>query len=367
MRINRIEAYYVDIPYLEPFRIALGTSRMSRNIVLKIYTDEDYRGLGEACPSRRITFDTLESSIEALEKLSSKILGKDPFRIEVFQEIYGSVRGNTSIKAAIDMAIYDLIGKYCGKPVYKIFGGYRDEIETDVTIGIKSPHEMAESAKKWVKKGFRKIKIKVGINPAEDIERIRMVREAIGDNVELRIDANQGWSVEDAIKVLNKVEKYDIKFCEQPVLYTDIDGLKKVKENSPIPIMADESVHNSRDALKVIEKDAVDLINIKLMKSGGINEAMRIAHMCEAAGVPNMIGCMGESKIGITAAVHTALAFKNIIYYDLDSDLLHREDVVLEGGASIDNGVRRIPTDIAGYGIHRLRIKMLHPIKIWRL
>ena len=367
MRINRIEAYYVDIPYLEPFRIALGTSRMSRNIVLKIYTDEDYRGLGEACPSRRITFDTLESSIEALEKLSSKILGKDPFRIEVFQEIYGSVRGNTSIKAAIDMAIYDLIGKYCGKPVYKIFGGYRDEIETDVTIGIKSPHEMAESAKKWVKKGFRKIKIKVGINPAEDIERIRMVREAIGDNVELRIDANQGWSVEDAIKVLNKVEKYDIKFCEQPVLYTDIDGLKKVKENSPIPIMADESVHNSRDALKVIEKDAVDLINIKLMKSGGINEAMRIAHMCEAAGVPNMIGCMGESKIGITAAVHTALAFKNIIYYDLDSDLLHREDVVLEGGASIDNGVRRISTDIAGYGIHRLRIKMLHPIKIWRL
>jgi L-alanine-DL-glutamate epimerase-like enolase superfamily enzyme len=247
-----------------------------------------------------------------------------------------------------------------------LMGGYRTEVLTDITLGIKSPREMAEDAVKAVKKGFKALKVKVGVNPTEDVERIRLIREAAGGDIQLRIDANQGWIPKQAIEALNKMEKFNIQFAEQPVPAEDMKGLVEVRKNSPIPIMADESVHSPEDALRLIQAEAVDLINIKLMKSGGILKARKIAAIAEAARIPCMIGCMGESEIGIAAGAHLAAAVKNIQYADLDSDLLLKDKLVKKGGTKVKDSMRVFPKQ-DGLGIKELNEQILgKPKKIYK-
>ncbi len=208
--------------------------------------------------------------------------------------------------------------------------------------------------------------MKVGVNPTEDVERIRLIREAIGGNIQLRIDANQGWTPKQAIEALNKMEKFKIQFAEQPVPAEDMKGLVEVRKNSPIPIMADESVHSPEDAMRLIQAEAVDLINIKLMKSGGILKARKIAAIAEAAGIPCMIGCMGESEIGIAAGAHLAAAVKNIQYADLDSDLLLKDKLVKKGGTKVKDSMRVFPKQ-DGLGIKELNEQMLgKPKRIYK-
>jgi L-alanine-DL-glutamate epimerase-like enolase superfamily enzyme len=276
------------------------------------------------------------------------------------------VAGNPSAKAAIDIALHDIFGKTVGKELYRVLGGYRTEVLTDITLSIKSPKEMARDAVRAIKKGFKALKVKVGVNPEEDIERIRLIREAVGEKIEIRIDANQGWTPKQAIEVLNKIEKFNIQFAEQPVPAEDLKGLIEVKRNSPIPIMADESVHLPEDALRLIRAEAVDLINIKLMKSGGIHKAVKIAAIAEAAGIPCMIGCMGESEIGIAAGAHLAAAVKNIQYADLDSDLLLKDKLVTKGGTKVKNSIRTFSKQ-NGLGIRELNSKILgKPLKVYQ-
>ncbi|MGQ9726228.1 MAG: mandelate racemase/muconate lactonizing enzyme family protein, partial [Candidatus Bathycorpusculaceae bacterium] len=232
--------------------------------------------------------------------------------------------------------------------------------------GIKSPKEMAEDAAKAVKRGFKALKVKVGVNPEEDVERIRLIRQAAGEDIQIRIDANQGWTSKQAIQSLNKMEKFNIQFAEQPVPAEDMKGLIEVKKNSPIPIMADESVHSPEDAIRLIQAEAVDLINIKLMKSGGILKGRKIAEIAEAAGIPCMIGCMGESEIGIDAGAHLAAAIKNIQYADLDSDILLKDKLVKKGGTKVKNSMRTFPKQ-NGLGIKELDEKILgKPKKIYK-
>jgi len=214
-----------------------------------------------------------------------------------------------------------------------------------------------------VKTTLKNLFPKVGIDPKKDIERIKAIRDAVGYDIILRVDANQGWSVNEAIYVIDKLADYEVELVEQPIRWDDLKGLRRVRKESSIPIAADESVKTPSDAIKVIEADAVDIINIKLMKSRGIWGALKIASISEAAGIKNMIGCMGESRIGITAGVHVAQGLKNIMIYDLDSDLLLKEDVVIEGGASIEQGVRRAGSD-SGLGIKNVRKEMLTQISV---
>ncbi|MBS7616167.1 dipeptide epimerase [Candidatus Bathyarchaeota archaeon] len=365
MGIQQIEVYPVTLAYREPFRIAPGASIESHNVVVKIITDYGVVGWGESSPSERVTGETVGTVIKALDKIAPRLIGMCPLRIEHDVEIMDSaVAGNPAAKAAIDIALHDIFGKTVRKPLFRILGGYRTEVLTDITLGIKSPKEMARDAVKAVKKGFKALKVKVGVNPTEDIERIRLIREAAGENIQIRIDANQGWTPKQAIEVLNKIEKFNIQFAEQPVPAEDLNGLKEVKQNSPIPIMADESVHSPEDALRLIE--AVDMINIKLMKCGGIHNAKKIAAIAEAAGAPCMIGCMGESEIGIAAGAHLAAAVKNIQYADLDSDLLLKDKLATKGGTKVQNSTR-IFTKNPGLGIKTLNEKLLgKPKKIYK-
>ncbi|RLI21972.1 dipeptide epimerase, partial [Candidatus Bathyarchaeota archaeon] len=364
---ERIEVYRVSLAYAEPFRIALGTSVKSENIIVKVQTDFGVEGWGEASPSFKITNETPETVVDALTKMGPELIGMCPFKVEqIIEKMDEIVNGNTSAKAAIDMAIFDVIGKKTRKPVSALLGGYRDEVLTDITIGIKSPEEMAKSAVKYIKKGFKILKVKVGVNPSEDVERIRRVREAVGSEIKIRIDANQGWTPKEAVEVINKIEKYDVELIEQPVKAEDLKGLATVRKNSSIPIMADESVHSPEDALKVIRAEAADVINIKLMKSGGIWKAMKIAAIAEAAKIPCMVGCMGESNLGITAAVHFAAAVKNVQYADLDADLLLKDKLVKRGGAKIRDS-KRIPPKKKGLGITAFNEKLLgKPVKVFK-
>ena len=367
MGIQQIEVYPVTLGYKEPFRIAPGASTESHNVIVKIVTDYGVVGWGESSPSERVTGETAETVIKTLDKISPKLIGMCPLRIEQDVEVMDSiVDGNPAAKAAIDIALHDILGKTGRKPLFMLMGGYRTEVLTDITLGIKSPRKMAEDAVKALKKGFKALKVKVGVNPTEDVERIKMIRSAVGSKIQLRIDANQGWTPKQAIEALNKMEKFNIQFAEQPVPAGDMKGLVDVKKNSPIPIMADESVHSPEDAMRLIQAKAVDLINIKLMKSGGILKGRKIAAIAEAAGIPCMIGCMGESEIGIAAGAHLAAAVKNIQYADLDSDLLLKDKLVKKGGTKVKDSMRVFPKQ-DGLGIKELNEQILgKPKRIYK-
>ena len=367
MGIQQVEVYRVTLRYKEPFRIAAGASTESHNVIVKVITDYGAIGWGESSPSRRVTGETAETVVKILDKIVPKLIGMCPLRIEQDVEVMDSVvSGNPAAKAAVDMALHDILGKTGRKPLFMLMGGYRTEVLTDITLGIKSPREMAKDAVDAVKKGFKALKVKVGVDPAEDVERIKLIREAVGRETQLRIDANQGWTPQQAIEALNKLDKFDIKFAEQPVPAEDINSLTKVRKNSPIPIMADESVHSPEDALRLIQDEAVDLINIKLMKSGGILKARKIASVAEAAGIPCMIGCMGESEVGIAAGAHFAAAVKNVQYADLDSDILLKDRLVRRGGTKIRNSTRAFYKQ-HGLGIRELDEKLLgRPTKVYK-
>ncbi|MBO3799418.1 MAG: dipeptide epimerase [Thermoproteota archaeon] len=367
MGIERIEVYSVTLRFFEPFRIAPGASEKSSNIVVRIVTDYGVEGWGEASPSRRVTGETVETVLEALSRIAPRLIKKCPLRIEQNIEIMDQVvEGNPAAKAAVDTALHDILGKTAGKPLFMLLGGYRTQVLTDFTLSIKTPREMAADAVKAVEKGFRALKVKVGVNPSEDVERIRLVREAVGEDVEIRVDANEGWSPEQAVEVLNRVERFKIRFVEQPVPAHDVKGLAKVRRESPIPVMADESVHSPSDALRLIREEAVDLINIKLAKSGGILKARKISDAAESAGVPCMIGCMSESEIGIAAGAHFAAGVRNVKYADLDCDLLHADKLVKKGGTRVENSMRLFSRE-SGLGIVELDAGLLgKPVAVYK-
>jgi L-alanine-DL-glutamate epimerase-like enolase superfamily enzyme len=365
--IKQIEVYPITLSYKEPFRIASGASIEYKNVVVKIITDYGVVGWGESSPSERVTGETAETVMKTLDKIAPKLIGLCPLRIEQDVDIMDSVvKENPAAKAAIDIALHDILGKTVRKPLFMLMGGYRTEVLTDITLGIKSPREMAEDAVKAVKKGFKALKIKVGVDPIEDVERIKMIRNAVGGKTQIRIDANQGWTPRQALEALNKMEKFNIQFAEQPVPREDLKGLVDVRKNSPIPIMADESVHSPDDALRLIQAEAIDLINIKLMKSGGILKGRKIAAIAEAAGIPCMIGCMGESEIGIAAGAHLAAAVKSIQYADLDCDLLLKEKLVSKGGTKVKDSMRIFSRQY-GLGIKELNEQLLgKPKRIYK-
>lgn len=364
MAIQKIQVFSIVLHYREPFIISAGAAVETRNIVIKVTTDCDVFGWGEASPSKRVTNETAETVLQALDKIAPHLIGMCPLRIEQINETMDKlVKGNSSAKAAVDIALHDIVGKTARRPLWRLMGGYREKVLTDITLSIKSPEQMAEDAAKAVRQGFRALKVKVGTSLKEDVERVQLIREKAGSDIALRVDANQAWSVEEAVKVFNCLEPFNIEFIEQPIAANDVRGLARIKAESSIPVMADEAIHSPRDALHLILEDAVDLINIKLMKCGGVQNAKKIAAIAEAANVSCMIGCMGESQIGIAAAAHTAMATKNICFADLDSDLLIENK--LADGIKLESSYR-VPSQQAGLGLTEPNLKLLgKPLKTY--
>lgn len=352
MKICNIQVGEIKIPLKKPFRTVLREVHTLENVVVKIETDTGNVGYGEAAITPVITGDTMGSIKWAImEYIRPVLIGMDVENIEgIMNRIDNSLVGNSSSKAAVDMAIYDLYGQLYNAPVYKLLGGYRKKITTDITVSVNDPDEMAKDSIEAIKKGYKTIKVKVGKDWKIDLLRLETIREAVGNEIYIRIDANQGWTPKEAVKVLKIMEdrSLNIELVEQPVEAHDIEGLKYVKDNIETPVMADESVFSPKDALNIITNRAVDLINIKLMKTGGIYNALKICDIAEIYGVECMLGCMMESKIGLTAASHLAGAKSIITKFDLDAPNLCVEDPV-NGGAVYEESLIRLD-DSPGFG-----------------
>lgn len=354
MKITKINVAPKAVRLKEPITISLGTIKHSISAIVEIETDEGIIGYGEGSPGILITGETLKGTTECIQLFEKKLLGVDPLDIEKIHSIMNSVAAHApSAKTAIDIACYDLLGKKTKLPLYKLLGGFDSCVQTDMTIGIDTPEKMAEKAKLAVSQGFDTLKIKVGTGFTTDVVRIKTIREAIGTQINLRLDANQGWSPKEAVNTINHLAQYGVELVEQPVASYDIEGLAFVTNNVSTPIMSDESCFNSKDALRLIKARAVDFVNIKLMKCGGIHEALKINSICEAAGVECMIGCMvEETNIGVTAAAHLAAATKNITRADLDATFGLNE-VGIPGGVGLEATSLISLSDKAGLGLSK--------------
>jgi L-Ala-D/L-Glu epimerase len=358
MKITDIKVYGVSIPLIKPFKTALRVVEVLDTNIIEIGTDSGDIGFGEASPTAVITGDTKGSIREAIEEyIFPAIKGMDIEEIEnIMLKINKSMIKNTSPKAAVDMAVYDLFGKHFKIPLYKFFGGAKKEFETDITISINGPEEMAADALQYVRSGYDTLKLKVGIDSKLDILRVKAIRESIGPGIKIRLDANQGWSAKEAVRVIRKMEdlNFDIELVEQPVPYYDIEGLKYVTDNVEIPIMADEALFTPRDAVTLLADRCVDILNIKLMKAGGLYNAQKICSIAEACGVECMIGSMMESRVGITAAAHFTAGKMNITKADLDASTLLKENPVV-GGVQIMNK-KIIMGEGYGLGISKVEV-----------
>ncbi|MGB9839571.1 dipeptide epimerase [Thermovenabulum sp.] len=340
----------------KPFITSLRKAIEIEDVVVKIITSEGIEGYGEAAPIPAITGETKGSIIEAIEKFIKPAIIE--MNIEEFEEIVkrinSSILHNTSAKAACDIALYDIISKFYKIPLYEFLGGAKKVLESDITISLNELEQMVLDSIQAVNQGFNTLKIKVGGDYKKDILKIKAIREAVGEKIKLRVDANQGWNPKEAIIAANEIAKYDIELLEQPVKAYDLEGLREVTKNSPIPVMADESIFSPYDAFKIISMKAADIINIKLMKCGGIYNALLINSLAESAGIECMIGSMMEGTISVTAAAHLAFAKSNITRCDLDAPFLLNNNPV-KGGISY-KGPEIIFPKYSGLGIENIEI-----------
>jgi len=349
IKITKIDIYNLKIPLAHPYWVSYALFEHANNTIVRIHTNTGIYGIGEGCPGTRVTGDTQETNFEMAQILAKILIGKNPLAIEArMQDIHHLLDYNTTVKSAFDIALYDLLAKQAGLPLYALLGGENRTLYTDYTVGIDEHEVMKKEAVEYIQKGYPALKVKLGTNKKDDVERIHIIREAIGDDIPIRIDANQGWDVNTAIQTLRELEKYDIQYCEEPVACWDNKGLKRVRDHSIIPIMADESIHDHHDAFRLADMGACDIFNIKMAKSSGIHTALKINAIGEGAGIKCMVGCMDETRLALTAAAHLVSARPNIVFADLDSHLFLSEDPVV-GGMIEKNGVITLP-DTPGHG-----------------
>ena len=332
MKITHTEIYRLSIP-MEPFVIATGTMAYAQNTFIRIHTDQGIYGVGECSAFPMIVGETQDTCLALARDFARLWKGKDPLAIpERLAELDAFVARNTTIKSAFDMALYDLAAKHAEMPLYRFLDGHARDIVTDITVGIGDPAAMASKALAFKDQGATVLKVKLGKQPVEDIERIRAIREQVGDALPIRIDANQGWSYDGAVIALRGLQPFNIQFCEQPMRSYNDHLLPQLRKETAIPIMADESCYDHRDAVRLATQGACDYINIKFSKSGGIAEALRIQRAAADHQIPCMIGGMLESRLALSAKVHFACAAPNVQFFDLDTCLLgHLEDPVIGG------------------------------------
>lgn len=349
MIITKIDIYRFSIP-MEPFTIATGTMDHAQNVFIRVHTDAGFYGVGECSAFPIIVGETQDTCLVMAREFAKLWKGKDALNIsDRLQDLNNFTADNTTIKSAFDMALYDITAKNAGLPLYQFLGGERKVVESDITIGIATPELMAEKAAYFKQTGANILKVKLGKNAKEDVERIKQIRQAVGNTLKIRIDANQGWSFDAAVFALQSLEEYDIEFCEQPMRSWYDDRLPELMTLSPVKIMADESVYNYHDARKQINSGSCDFINIKLAKSGGMFEAKQIHDLAAEHDVPCMMGGMLESRIALSAKLHFVYAHPNMQFYDMDTCMLgHLVDPCI-GGVTYD-GYKLNIADAPGIG-----------------
>jgi L-alanine-DL-glutamate epimerase-like enolase superfamily enzyme len=328
----RFDYHTIDLRLNHPFRIARSVTEVKKNVMLQIE-----EGIGEAAPSQYYG-ENAETVIHCLEQVKDQ-MGDDPFQIEtILSQLDREIKGNFSAKAAVDMALHDLVAKKLNVPLYKLLGlDGKKPLVTSYTIAIDTPEKMKEKTKEA--KGFSVYKVKMGVEG--DMEMVKAVRDAT--NAKIRVDANAGWSLDQALEKIKQLNSLDIEFIEQPIDPADKAGLRKIKEKSDIPIIIDEWLMTAKDIPGFF--GLCDGINIKLAKCGGIREALRMIHTARAHGLLVMLGCMIESSVGIAAAAHLGSLAD---YLDLDGNLLVANDPF--EGIKLDKGKLYL-SNLPGLGV----------------
>lgn len=328
MIIDEFALQELDLILRHPYRIAYQSISRSRLIFLRLTTNTGLAGFGCAAPEEEITGESFEGALSFLDgEVREHIVGSDPLRrLRLLEVLRKRSADSPSVLAAVDMALLDLLGKTTGLPVWKLFGGYRRGIPTSITIGIASLEETLDQARDMMGRGFGIIKLKGGLSPEEDAEKLIRLREIGGAELRLRFDANQGYSVPDTLNFLSLAEPAGLEILEQPTPRSEPFLLGQIVRQIETPVMADESLMTLHEAFHLAQNELVDMMNIKLMKVGGFNPARRIAAVSAAAGLETMIGCMDEPGLGIAAGLHFALSQENIAYADLDSFLDLEDD-----------------------------------------
>jgi muconate cycloisomerase len=355
LRITAVRAVVVWGPrrpaYGAATRTALGLAAVSEHAVVFVDTDAAVTGIGEISSVFKRRGRLLARDVEAA--LAPAVLGEDPRRIAyLVQKMDRALDGVEEAKAGIEMALWDILGKALGAPVYTLLGGkVRERIPLSYSVPFGEPKAMAEFALERVGEGHRTIKVKVGNEPARDLEAVARVREAIGPGVRLRVDANMAWpTAKEAIRLIRAMEQWDLELVEQPLPPRELVAMAEVRRAIGVPLMADESIRTPQDAMAVIRHGAADIANVYVTEAGGLLNASRIFTLCEAAGMPCMIGSMPEFGIGTAAQIHLGVAMPNL---GPDSDtcgvLYHAEDLLtrplrIEGGYAY-------PPDGPGLGV----------------
>ena len=358
MKITDIQFGMLRVPLKTPFKTALRSVDQVEDIIVMVNTDSGHVGYGEAPATAVITGDTHGSIVEAIRYyISPRLIGADIADLNrITQLIQGAMEKNSSAKAAVEIAVYDLFGQLYNAPLYRLLGGGDPVITTDITISVDTIDKMVADS---IAAGIEvptSLKIKVGNDIGVDIERVKAIYAAVESRALLRLDANQGWTAKQAVYALQTLEDAGVRLelVEQPVKAHDLEGMKYVTERVHTPIMADESVFGPIEVIELIRMRAADIINIKLMKTGGISNAIRIADIAAMYEVECMIGCMLESSISVAAAVHVAVAKSSAITkVDLDGPSLCAFNPV-DGGV-IFNESEITVTDAPGLGIREIR------------
>ncbi|HFQ62388.1 MAG TPA: dipeptide epimerase [Epsilonproteobacteria bacterium] len=323
MKITNIQTKILKAPLKTPFVTSLRRVYALEDLVVIIKCDNGSIGYGEGAPTPQITGETMGAMVATIEYIKPHLIGRE---IEDFDALIGLIHTlivkNTTAKSALEIALYDLKAKSQKLPLYRMLGGTQNTFRTDITISMGEIDKMISDCHAAVALGYDTLKIKIGDNPSKDVERVTAIYKALDKNIKLRLDANQGWSPKESVALLHALEKQDIiaEFIEQPVAADDIEGLKYIKERVQTPLLADESIFSLSDARRLLEMQAIDYVNIKLAKTAGISQALKLADLSKSFGVKCMIGCMLEGPISVAAGIHVASAKADIItMLDLDA------------------------------------------------
>ncbi len=358
MRITSIETIPVRVP-IRPelaIRSSIGAHTVSPFLLVKIHTDDGIIGLGEVSSTPRWSGEDQVTAAHWIQDfLAPQLEGEDPRDVERLTAKLGrALAGNPFTKAALEMALWDILGKSLGTPVYRLLGGpVREFVPTKWSVSGVEPEKAAQIARWAVEQSFRTMKVKVGLDPEHDVARVRAVREAVGPKVRIGVDANGGWSVAAAVQTIRRLCEYDIFFVEQPVAPLDVAWMAEVRRQLEIPVVADESVYTPQDAMALARAGAADVFSVYTGKSAGIGPARKIAAIAEAAGLACTVGSNLELGVGTAAMVHLALATPGITAEEYPCDIigpLYYEDDILAEPLPIKGGQARAP-DRPGLGV----------------
>lgn len=360
MKITAVEAIPVRMPLRKSYDTALSfrtplAEKCMEHIVIRLHTDEGLFGIGEAASSPAWPRGLTQGAVlDIIRTLAPLLTGRNPVHIaEIVPLLERAMADCPFPLAGIDMALHDLAAKALGLPLYDLLGGLiRPRIELHYSIGIADPETMAGEAKRAAERGFNHFKVKVG-NPDFSVEReaLRAIRAAV-PAARIRLDANQGWYAAQAVQRLRILQaEVGIELVEQPVPYNDLYGLAHVRRQVDVPVMADESCFSPADAIRIVREEAADILNIKLMKCGGLHNARKICAIAEAAGLSCFVGSMVEMEIGHAAGLHLAASQEVVRYPTGIHGGMGRESIVKEAWP-VEGGFLTMPgRDKLGLGL----------------